>query len=116
MGAYSFFMDLLGPSRLKELILTGRLMPAEEAHAAGFVHEIVAPDAIDARVKELAAQIATHAPITMMVTKEAVRRLQAARRAAVDGDDLVALTYTSADFKEGVRAFLEKRKPRWTGA
>jgi enoyl-CoA hydratase/carnithine racemase len=115
MGAYSFFMDLLGPSRLKELILTGRLMTAQEALAAGFVHEIVAPGAIDDRVRALAAQIAEHAPITMMVTKEAVRRLQAARRGAVDGDDLIALTYTSADFKEGVRAFLEKRKPRWTG-
>ena len=66
------------------------------------------------RGEKAALRIAEHAPITMRVTKEAVRRLQAARR-TVDGDDLIALTYTSADFREGVRAFLDKRKPRWTG-
>ena len=48
------------------------------------------------------------------MTKEAVRRLHAARPLP-DGDDLIALTYTSADFREGVRAFLAKEKPRWTG-
>src|SRR4029453_14301004 len=54
MNAYARYVDLLGPSRFKELIFTARLMPAAEALAAGFVHEIVAPEAIEARVKELA--------------------------------------------------------------
>ena len=114
MQAYARYLDLFGASRLKEMIFTARLLGAEEALAAGFVHEIVAPEAIDARVRELAQTIASHAPITLAVTKEAVRRIQEAR-AVPDGDDLVARTYGSTDFHEGVRAFLDKRAPRWTG-
>jgi enoyl-CoA hydratase/carnithine racemase len=112
MAAYASLLDLFGPSRLKELIFTARLLTAEEGHAAGFVHEIVPADAIEARVRALAEEISRHAPITLRVTKEAVRRIQAERRPR-GGDDLMALTYASADFKEGVRAFLEKRPPRW---
>ena len=106
MQAYARYLDLFGPSRLKEMIFTARLLTAQEALTAGFVHEIV--------VRALAETVASHAPITLWVTKEAVRRIQAAR-AVPDGDDLVAKTYGSADFHEGVSAFLEKRPPRWTG-
>ena len=114
MEAYARYMDLLGPSRLKELIFTARLMSAEEARAAGFVHEIVPADHIEARVQELAETVAGHAPITLWVTKEAIRRLQAARPIP-NGADLITTTYASADFHEGVGSFLEKRKPNWTG-
>jgi len=114
MQAYARYLDLFGPSRLKEMIFTARLLSADEALAAGFVHEIVPPEAIEARVRALAEAVASHAPITLAVTKEAVRRIQEAR-AVPDGDDLVARTYGSADFHEGVRAFIEKRPARWTG-
>ncbi|MEO6408703.1 MAG: enoyl-CoA hydratase/isomerase family protein [Burkholderiaceae bacterium] len=114
MSAYSSFMDLLGASRLKEMMFSARLLSAEEALAAGFLHEIVAAEAIEARVRELAQTVASHAPITLQVTKEAIRRIQEARTLP-DGDDLVERTYGSADFHEGVAAFVAKRAPVWTG-
>ncbi len=114
MGNYAKFIDLLGASRLKEMMLSARLLGAEEALAAGLVHQIVPAAEIKARVKEMAAKVASYAPITLAVTKEAIRRIQEAR-VVPDGDDLVAKTYSSADFHEGVAAFVEKRPPRWTG-
>jgi enoyl-CoA hydratase/carnithine racemase len=114
METYARFVDLLGTSRVKDVIFRARFFTAEEALAAGFVHEIVPPEEIDARVKAIALEIADHAPITIQVTKEALRRLRD-HRGLPDGDDLIARTYTSADFREGAAAFVEKRKPRWTG-
>ena len=80
--------------------------------AIGFVAEIVEPDKIEARVYEMADTIASHAPLTIYATKEMIRRVQEQRR-ATGGEDIIELVYGSEDFREGVRAFLEKRKPNW---
>lgn len=110
-------VDLIGPARFKDLMFTARLIDVQEASALGLVTRIVSADGIDAAVSELATTIAGHAPLTISATKEMVRRIQAARRpAAGAADDLIGLCYASADFREGVEAFLAKRPPRWTGA
>ena len=114
METYARFVDLLGPSVVKDVIFRARFLTAQEALAAGFVHEIVPPEEIDARVRAIALEIADHAPITIQVTKEALRRLRD-HRGLPEDDDLIARTYTSADFREGAAAFVGKRKPRWTG-
>ncbi|MEF2553746.1 enoyl-CoA hydratase/isomerase family protein [Aurantimonas sp. A2-1-M11] len=107
--------ELMGAGRVKEIIFTARLVGAEEALGAGLIAEIV-PDhaALMARTRELAALLADHAPLTLATTKEALRRLRV-EGAGADDDDLVVKAYMSEDFKEGMEAFLGKRKPEWKG-
>jgi enoyl-CoA hydratase/carnithine racemase len=113
---YARLVDLIGPARVKDLLFTGRLVKADEAMTLGLVNRLADAATIDAAVHEVAATMAANAPLTIRATKEAVRRIQASRRPeAAEAEDLIAMCYLSTDFKEGVAAFLEKRKPRFEG-
>ena len=103
---------LIGQAKVREIIFTSRLVLAEEALAAGLVMEIV-EDPV-ARAAELAAQISAYAPLTLRVTKEGLRRLRTEGPDA-DDKDLIVTAYMSEDFKEGMEAFLGKRKPAFKG-
>ena len=107
---------LVGHGRVTDLLFTARLLGAEEALAAGLISEIAADhDALITRATALADVLAGHAPLTLAATKEGLRRLRI-QGADADDRDVIARTYMSADFKEGLEAFLAKRKPNWTGS
>jgi enoyl-CoA hydratase/carnithine racemase len=115
-ATYSRLVDLVGPSRVKDLLFTGRLVGAAEAQAIGLVDRVVPAGEIEAVVRQLASEIAANAPLTIRATKEMLRRIAAQRRLARGADrDLIELCYTSEDFRNAVDAFLAKKKPTWTG-
>jgi enoyl-CoA hydratase/carnithine racemase len=113
---YGRLVDLIGPGRVKDLLFTGRLVDGAEALGIGLVNRLVDSNAIGEAVRDLAAAIAANAPLTIRATKEALRRIQAARRLpARDAADLITMCYLSQDFRDAVAAFLEKRSPVFKG-
>ncbi|TFV70578.1 enoyl-CoA hydratase [Blastococcus sp. CT_GayMR20] len=105
----------LGASRSMAMLLTARLIDAQEAHVAGLVHDVVPEAEIGARVGELAERICRSAPLTLAGLKEIDRRLQKAVQ-SVEADDILRRCYGSSDFRAGVEAFLAGSRPQWTGA
>jgi enoyl-CoA hydratase len=112
---YARLVALIGPARSKEMIYTARHVEAKEALSWGLINEIVPASSLAARTQELAEAIAAAPPLTLRVSKEAVRRVIDRLNPENPGHDLITLCYNSADFQEGVAAFLDKRSPRWTG-
>jgi enoyl-CoA hydratase/carnithine racemase len=110
---YARLVSMIGAGRVMDMVVTARLTDAETARAIGLVTEVL-PDhaALMARAGELASNVAEHAPLTIRATKEALRRLREGRR---DDEDLIVQCYMSEDFREGLEAFLAKRKPDWKG-
>lgn len=115
VGNLARLASLLGAARTREIIFTARLIEADEAKAIGLVSEVLPDaDAVTARARELAALLATHAPLTLRATKEGLRRAFYHGPEAEDAD-LILMAYMSEDFREGMEAFLAKRAPDWKG-
>ena len=113
MNNYARLAALLGPARVKDIVFRARLIEADEALTMGLVGELVEDGAALARrAEELVREVASLAPLTLQATKEALYRL---RTKPEEGSDLVLMCYMSADFREGMEAFLNKRKPVWKG-
>jgi enoyl-CoA hydratase/carnithine racemase len=113
------FLDTVGLARTKELFLTGRNFEAQRAAEIGLVHEVVDDDELQGAAVELAATIAANAPLSMRGNKRAIEVLrQNPTLSEKQERELIALReacFASEDLREGIVAFGEKRRPRWTG-
>ena len=110
---YGRLAALIGAGRVMDVILTARLVGADEAIQIGLISEVLDDHAtLMSRAAELAETLSGHAPLTMRVTREAIRRLRQGRQ---DDHDLISKCYMSEDFKEGLEAFFEKRPAQWKG-
>jgi enoyl-CoA hydratase len=107
-------IDAVSPAFAKEMLFTARRYRAEEALAAGLIHRVFAPDRLDQEMAQLCAEISENAPLTIGASKRAIDWL-AGRSVPEDPAALAAACFASDDYAEGQRAFLEKRKPRFTG-
>ena len=113
----TFLLRQVGEKIARDLLLTGRLFDAQEALGIGLINEIVPPEKLLDRARELATQIMENSPMSLTYTK---RLLSDHARAELDSQIEAAVRENAAirataDFREGVTSFLEKRKPKWTG-
>jgi len=113
----AFLLRQVGEKHARDLLLTGRIIGAEEAFRMGLATEVVAPDKLLERTRELAASLLQNSAASLLATKRLLRQYSSAeldRQIAIAVDENAHIRTTS-DFREGVSSFLEKRNPRWTG-
>src|SRR5271155_1210423 len=113
----TFLLRQVGEKQARDLLLTGRIIGAEEAARMGLINEIIAPENLITRARELAALLMENSPTSLRATK---KLLNDHARAELDLQIVAALRENAAirttdDFREGIVSFLEKRKPVWSG-
>ena len=113
----SFLLRQLGEKQARDLLLTGRIVDAEDAQRLGLVNEVVEPEKLIQHARDLATQLLQNSPASLSATKRllsgyAIPRLDAQLKAAVEENAAIRQT---DDFREGLSSFLEKRRPNWTG-
>ncbi|HYV75530.1 MAG TPA: enoyl-CoA hydratase-related protein [Candidatus Binatia bacterium] len=113
----TFLLRQVGEKHARDLLLTGRIISAEEAFRLGLVNEVVSGENLMDRARELATTLVANSPASLLATKRLLRtyshlELDHQIAAAVDENARIRTTH---DFREGISAFLEKRKPSWTG-
>jgi methylglutaconyl-CoA hydratase len=113
----TFLLRQVGEKHARDLLLTGRIIEAEEAHRIGLINEIVPAEKLLERARELASHLMENSAASLVCTK---RLLSDYARAQLDAQIQAAVRENAAiratkDFREGISSFLEKRKPRWSG-
>ena len=104
---------MFGVPRVKRMLMLAELLTADEALDCGFLLQLIEAGEMDVALLKLCERLASLAPVTQRVSKEGLRRLVST--GLPSDDDLIRLCYGSADFHEGVVAFVGKRAPVWTG-
>ena len=106
---------LTGPATAKEILFTGKPMDSAEALRLGLVNRVVPDDRLESEIKVLCANLASNAPLSMRASKEIIDMVARDAPNPARTRELVAACFDSADYAEGRRAFLEKRRPVFTG-
>jgi methylglutaconyl-CoA hydratase len=112
-----YIVRAIGEQQARRYVLTGERLPAREAHRLGFAHECVPSSALDACVDKLAGQLAQCGPEALARSKDLLRKVAKAPispRLGLETARVLAETRAGEEAREGIRSFLEKRRPRWT--